>query len=154
MQRKLNIYELYFPKYEEILFALCKKILEQKQKAIVFSADQKLIETADTCLWTMGRSVFIPHDKIENANPNKQPILLINSLEALENQKFITDNLIILGTISQVNIKPFTNTIVITERQNSENIAQIQQDFIKNKDIALAYKISYYKQNEAGKWQG
>lgn len=154
MQRKLNIYELYFPKYEEIIFGLCKKILEQKQKAIVFSTDQKLIETADTCLWTMGRSVFIPHDKIENANPQKQPILLINSLEALKNQKFITDNLIILETANNVNINSFTNAIIITERQNSENITQIQQAFIKNKDIALTHKISYYKQNEAGKWQG
>ena len=153
IQKKINLYQLYFPKYDEIVFSLVKKILEQKQRAIIFGENKNLIDSLDNSLWTSGRGSFLPHSKLGELENEKQPVLLIENKSSLLEQTYIFDNLIVLEGLDIPNsyLEKFNNIFIILDRA-SNSFNDVKQ--LISKDLSKNYKISPFIQKEDGKWGG
>ena len=90
MKKEINFYQVD----EGIIKALAPlliKVLDEKKKAVVFCGSENLVKEMDASLWSYGRSKFIPHVTVFDADfdMNRQPILITNKEENLNKADYL-----------------------------------------------------------------
>ncbi len=86
---QVDFYQLTRDPAEIVLPAIAQKILDQRQRLLVVSADTGQLETISKSLWAWKPDSFLANQKAGDGDDSIQPILLSNTPVANNGAKFI-----------------------------------------------------------------
>jgi len=118
MKSEINFYEVEDQIVKSIA-PLLLKILDEKKKVLIFSANKNEIEEIDKSLWSYGKNKFIPHITIfdKNFDLARQPILLTDQ----EHNSNDADYLVFLSEPSKKFLENFNRSFYFFSKKNLIN---------------------------------
>ncbi|MGC0372056.1 MAG: hypothetical protein DGJ47_000761 [Rickettsiaceae bacterium] len=126
-------------------------------KSYVITGQEVPIDALDRALWTYSKKHFIPHAKIDDPMPEKQPILLSEEL-SMPNK--LVENIILINLPAKHILKVITS---LPQQNNLSKISVIYDENIKvsrdeltqlfQKSNLNVNNLSFFQQLALDKWQ-
>jgi len=132
---------------EEVLPELLEKTLARGWRALVRSSDGERLTSLDQSLWTWRETSFLPHGRADQAEPERQPVLLATD-ETNPNQ---AQCLFLLDGAVPENPDGFERVIVMFDGQD-ESAVNAARRLWKQLNVSPR-TVSYWRQSPEGRWE-
>ncbi|WP_417496602.1 DNA polymerase III subunit chi [Maricaulis sp.] len=132
---------------EEVLPELLEKTLAKGWRALVRSGDGDRLASLDQSLWTGREASFLPHGRADQAEAERQPVLLASD-EANPNQ---AQCLFLLDGAVPENADAFERVIVMFDGQDESAVNAARRLW---KQLSTPQRtVSYWRQSPEGRWE-
>jgi DNA polymerase-3 subunit chi len=147
MSVEVNFYHLVSSSLLEALPKLLEQILSKDYKVLVLCVDKEQMKALDEKCWTYSSNVFLPHATIDDPYPDEQPILFSLNLDNINKANLLVN----LGKEIDLEKLSFSKIVDIFDSKYEAELAAARKRYklYSNK----FYKITYYKQNDKGRWE-
>lgn len=142
----ISFYHIASKDYLSTLFLLLKKTLDQEKRALVLFEEEDQLDRAGKFLWEGHAHDFIPHGKIKDPFPEKQPVFLTDSLYNPNNASF-------LFMTPKIDIMPpneYERCFILFSNHNNEDIQWARGLWSAAK--AERKNPQYWFQDAQGQW--
>jgi DNA polymerase-3 subunit chi len=131
----------------QVLPGLLEKTRERGWRAIVRAADARMLDEIDERLWTYRDDSFLAHGRASDPNPDRQPILLTESLENPNAAQalFIVDGAELGDTES------LERCFIIFDGRDEASLGGARARWKTLKDAGA--DLAYWKQSPEGRWE-
>jgi DNA polymerase-3 subunit chi len=146
MMAEIFFYQLDASPLSTVLPNLLKRSLERGVKIAVETVAVENIPQISAMLWGHDDVAFLPHGYSDDAAAS-QPIWLCADTE---NPNAATYRFYVEGAFPQ-SLVGLQRAIIMFESSSEETLASARNEWKKRK--VEGHEISYYKQDESGKWQ-
>ncbi len=143
---EIYFYHLGEEPLERILPGLVRRGLERGLRMAVQSASPERLPKISELLWSVEDVAFLPHGLGED-DPEAQPVWLCADHENLNRATY---RFFIDGAMPQ-NIDGLERALILFDSNSEEALASARNEWKKRK--AEGHAISYWKQDENGKWK-
>lgn len=111
------------------------------------AGSQERVEALDTLLWTYREDSFLPHGTFADGPPEEQPIFLTTGEERPNDAliRFFVD-----GTDAE-DLTDYERAIYLFDGRDTGAVEQARAQWAKARDAG--YDVTYWQQNDAGKWE-
>lgn len=146
---KLEIwfYHLERSTLDQVLPGLLEKMRERGWRALVRTADQRLLDDIDERLWTYRDDSFLAHGRATEADARRQPILLTESPE----NPNAAQALFIVDGSELGDTKGFDRCFIIFDGRDEAALATARARWKTLKDRGA--ELAYWKQSPEGRWE-
>lgn len=142
---EILFYHVKLGTIEQVASLLLRKILDKKQMAVVHCSSQDYMESLSEFLWNVKDS-FLPHITSIETDDLTHPIYLkYDDIIPLKR-----DILLSCGTAPKAEFINYERTVYIFHNDDTEQV-QSARDFWK--EYQSAYSLTYWIQNDEGRWQ-
>ena len=143
----IQFYHLTATPLERALPKLLEKAVVGGYRALLLCASDTQIEQLDKLLWIYDNNSFLPHGKINDPQPENQPILLATAETTLNKA-----NLLVVTDGRSVNIAmEYERILDIFDGKDEQAVSLARTRWKEYKDAG--YKLYYFRQTEQGSWQ-
>jgi DNA polymerase III subunit chi len=143
----IHFYHLKRQPLNVVLPVLLQKTREKGWKAVVECADHERLKAIDDHLWMFSEDDFLPHAVAQDADPERDTIVLTTSPEnpIAAHVRFLTD-----GVDLPDDLDTYERVIVLFDGNDADALARARLQW-KNapKDN---HSLTYWQQDEAGRW--
>lgn len=131
----------------QVLPGLLEKTRERGWRAVVRAADGRLLDEIDERLWTYREDSFLAHGRAGDPHPERQPILLTESLENPNAAQalFIVDGAELGDTES------LERCFIIFDGRDEASLTGARARWKTLKDGGA--NLAYWKQSPEGRWE-
>ena len=131
----------------QVLPGLLEKTRERGWRAVVRASDARLLDEIDERLWTWREDSFLAHGRVGDPHPERQPILLTESLENPNAAQalFIVDGAELGDTES------LERCFIIFDGRDEASLTGARARWKTLKDAGAA--LAYWKQSPEGRWE-
>lgn len=146
-ETEVYFYHLESRTLEQVLPTLLERSLERGWRAAVQAASQERVESLNTLLWTYREDSFLPHGATGDGTPHAQPIYLTDD-EDNPNEaavRFLVDG------ASLTDASPYARVVYVFDGHDENAVAQAREAWAAAKE--KGYAVSYWQQDEEGRWQ-
>ena len=142
-QKQIMFYHAVETSVIAVLFDLLKKSLQSYKRCLVCVDNLENAKQISENLWQCQSDFILPHGIINEAMPDKQPILLTDNTDNINNADYI----FFIGQVAIKNTEHFERSIVIFDNHSEETKSYIREQFKSLKNNANI-SLSYYQQKE------
>lgn len=139
----VDFYHLASSPIERVLPRICERLIGAGERLLIVAAPE-LLSQLDDQLWTYAADAFVPHGRSGKAAPEKQPILLSETLNPLNGAA----NVALADGVWRDEALGFARTFYFFDNSHLDT-ARGAWRALKQKPEAEA---RYWKQDEHGKW--
>ena len=127
---------------------LTNVVVENKKKVIIYSEHQEKIDKLDDTLWTMKKTSFLPHLKIDDKGFEETPLLISNRLE----NPIHADFLLISNFLDNKEfLNNFDKIFYIFSPMSQQLIDYAKNSWEKYKN--MGFELNFIKKDSNNKWQ-
>ncbi|WP_186389289.1 MULTISPECIES: DNA polymerase III subunit chi [unclassified Stappia] len=132
---------------EEVLPGLLETCLTRGWRCVVQTGSRERCEALDSWLWTYRDDAFLPHGTSADGHAAAQPIYLTDGEENPNGAvvRFLVDR------ASPPDLTPYQRGVFLFDGQDPEAVADARRHWKAMKDAG--HDITYWQQNEAGRWE-
>ena len=131
---------------DQVLPELLEKTLARGWKALVRARERGRIEHLDGWLWSYRDESFLPHAPAEEANAERQPVLLTTGLDNPNG----AEALFLVDGAEPGDLEDFTRCLVLFDGADAAQLADARALWTKIK--GAGHPVSYWKQQARG-WE-
>lgn len=144
---EIYFYQLELRSLDQVLPSLLERSLERGWRAAVQAGSEDRVEALNTLLWTYRDESFLPHGTARDGAPEAQPIYLTASEENpnAAQVRFLVDGAE-LGDASA-----YVRVVYVFDGRDSNAVERARAIWRSSKDEG--YAVSYWQQDERGRWQ-
>lgn len=144
---ELYFYHLERRNLEDVLPVLLERSLERGWRAVVQAGSSERLEQLNSHLWTYSQGSFLPHGTEEDGPPEEQPVFLTLEDENPNNAaiRFLVDG----APLSELD--GYKRVVILFDGRDEEATAQARAHWKKAREKDIP--VSYWQQDEAGRWQ-
>lgn len=139
----VDFYHLTHSPIERVLPRICERLLDGGERLLVVAAAD-LLEQLDEQLWSYAPESFLPHGRSDGAEPEKQPILLSDRIEAPNG----AGNVALADGIWREEALLFQRAFYFFDSGQLEAARAAWRSLKEKTDIVTRY----WKQDARGKW--
>lgn len=143
---EVNFYHITQTPLEKCLPQLVTKIYNAGFKSLVIFKDQEILDIYNKLFWTAGRISFLPHASYDEAQSERQPVLLTIDDKNLNNANLK----LIVGAAKFDNDNLPEKLLFIFNGNDSEELKFARQQYVDLKK--QNFKIKYYQQTDKNGW--
>lgn len=147
MSTQVSFYHLERQGLEAALPRLLEKVLGAGHKVVVFLGSQARMASLDTALWTYDAASFLPHGCEGGAHVDLQPVYLAQAHDVPNG----ADVLVMLDANVPPDVTIFARCLYMFDAREEGATQQARKDWIVFKEAG--YDLTYWQQNEQGKWE-
>lgn len=140
-------YHLQSRTLEQALPPLLAKCLERGWRVVVQAATEERVEALDGHLWTYDDQSFLPHGRAGDADAPDQPILLTTGEE---NPNAATVRFFVEGAELE-DVAAYQRVVFLFGDVDSEEVERARRRWTVFK--AAGHEVTYWRQDDAGRWQ-
>jgi DNA polymerase-3 subunit chi len=146
-ETEVYFYHLEQRTLEEVLPTLLERSLERGWRAAVQAASEERVEALNTLLWTYREESFLPHGTARDGSPEAHPIYLTAGDDNPNGAsvRFLVDGAALADP------SPYARVVFIFDGRDEAAVAQARADWQAAK--AKGHAVSYWQQDEGGRWQ-
>ena len=146
-ETEVYFYHLESRTLEQVLPTLLERSLERGWRAAVQAASQERVESLNTLLWTYREDSFLPHGATGDGTPHAQPIYLTDDEDNPNDAavRFLVDG------VSLADASPYARVVYVFDGHDENAVAQAREAWAAAKE--KGYSVSYWQQDEEGRWQ-
>ena len=144
---ELWFYHLERTSLDQALPELLLKVMERGARALVVSPDEERIRTLDAGLWTYRDDAFLPHGRADDAEPERQPVLLSTE----ETNVNAASMLFCLDGHDPQAADAFDRVIVMFEAGDESRVQAARALWKRASGQGLG--VSYWRQTPEGRWE-
>ncbi len=144
---EVRFYHMVQKRLEKALPEIVGKALERNFRVVIKAGSRERIEVLDTALWTHDAASFLPHGYIKDGTEKEQPVFLTTEDE---NPNGATVLVLTDGATSAAMDK-FNLCCELFDGNDEDAVLQARVRWKEYKD--KGYTLSYFQQNDAGKWE-
>ena len=132
---------------EEVLPELLEKTLARGWRALVRSSDPERLASLDKSLWTWREASFLPHGRADQAEPERQPVLLASD----ETNPNKAQCLFLLDGAVPESPDGFERVIIMFDGQDESAVKAARRVW---KQLSTPGRtVSYWRQSPEGRWE-
>jgi DNA polymerase III subunit chi len=132
---------------DQALPELLEKTLARGWRALVHSGERDRIDHLDGWLWTYKPDSFLPHGRADEANAQRQPVLLSTTGENA-NQAQV---LFLLDGAEPGALEGYARCLVLFDGRDEAAVANARGRWKEVK--AAGHDVAYWRQSEEGAWR-
>ena len=132
---------------ETVLPELLEKTLGRGWRALVHTGLRERMVPLDQLLWTARDESFLPHGRADEADPDRQPVLLTDTGENLNQAQC----LFAIDGAEPADPESYERTIILFDGQDEEAVARARQ--LWKRVAADGAQVSYWQQSPEGRWE-
>lgn len=139
-------YHLERAPLEAVLPQLLEKTLERGWRAVVQVGQQDRLEALDEALWTYRPDSFLPHGCARDGNPQSQPVYLTTEADTPNGAaiRFLVEG------ADPAAYAGFARMVFLFDGNNPDAVASARAQWKAAKSAGCT--VTYWQQNEAGRW--
>jgi DNA polymerase-3 subunit chi len=144
---EIYFYHLQNQPLEHVLPQLLEKCLERGWRCVVQAQSDERVQALDQQLWTFRDDAFLPHGTDRETNAADQPVLLTTSdgNANAANVRFFVE-----GANSE-NLDGYARAIHLFDGNDPDSV-DAAREYWKSAQAA-GHAVTYWQQDEAGRWQ-
>jgi DNA polymerase-3 subunit chi len=144
---EVYFYHLESRSLEQVLPTLLELSLKRGWRAAVQAASEERVEALNTWLWTYREESFLPHGTARDGRPSEHPIYLTMGDDNPNGAhvRFLVDG----ATLADAS--PYARIAYVFDGRDAEAVARAREAWQEAK--ARGDSVSYWQQDEAGRWQ-
>ena len=131
----------------QVLPGLLEKTRERGWRAVVRAADARLLDEIDERLWTYREDSFLAHGRAGDPHPERQPILLTESLE----NPNAAQALFIVDGAELGDTEALERCFIIFDGRDEASLTGARARWKTLKDAGA--DLAYWKQSPEGRWE-
>jgi len=139
-------YHLEHVRLEQILPTLLEKSLERGWRACVKAGGAEQLEIVDQMLWTYSREGFLPHGGARDGYPSLQPVYLTTE----DDNPNGAEVLFLVGGAAMSDDAQYERVVYLFNGLDEEMLGLARANWKKFSD--KGYEVTYWRQNDRGKW--
>jgi DNA polymerase III subunit chi len=146
-QTDVLFYHLEHRSLEEVLPTLLERSLERGWRAVVQAGSDERVEALDTLLWTYRDESFLPHGTLRDGPAHLMPVFLTTT-DDNPNQaevRFLVDG------SEGPSESSYRRIVHLFDGRDDDAVAKARTRWMQAK--AAGFAVSYWQQDEAGRWQ-
>lgn len=146
-QTDVLFYHLEHTTLERVLPNLLEKSLERGWRAVVQASSRERVEALDSALWTYREDSFLPHGGANDEHADLCPIVLTAD-EVNPNGaqiRFFVDG------AEAGDLSGYDRAVYLFDGRDEDAVAQARAQWKVVQ--AAGYDVTYWQQNESGKWE-
>lgn len=143
---EIRFYHLTRAPLERVLPMLLEKTLEAGARAVVMAESEERVEALTALLWTYNDRRFLPHGSAKDGHPERQPIWLTTKPENPNGATY----LFLTDSADSAEIDAFERCFLLFDGRDESAVAAARE---KWKALKGAAEISYWQQDDSGRWQ-
>jgi DNA polymerase-3 subunit chi len=140
-------YHLERQPLEKILPQLVARSLERGWRVVVRADSEERVEALSALLWTFSEEAFVPHGSKADGNAALQPVWLTADEE---NPNQANVGFFVAGAPTD-GIDSFQRAVIMFSGDEAEAVSAAREKWKWAK--AAGHDVSYWQQDEAGRWQ-
>lgn len=140
-------YHLERTPLEQALPELLEKTLARGWRALVRAPDADRLGDLDRRLWSYREDSFLPHGRVEDPRPEEQPVLLTTAEDNLNRAQA----LFIVDGAPSGSLDGYERCVTLFDGRDEAALAEARRRWKQYKAEGLS--ISYWRQNESGRWE-
>jgi DNA polymerase-3 subunit chi len=140
-------YHLGEQPFRQVLPQLISKGLQRNLKMAVQTTENERLSKISEMLWAAEDVAFLPHGMSDDDNAAAQPLLLSTTAE---NPNQATVRFFLDGAVPQ-DMTGLARAVIMFDGGDEAAVQQARGEWKRHK--ADGHEISYWKQDEGGKWQ-
>jgi DNA polymerase-3 subunit chi len=148
-------YHLQSQSLEQALPSLIEKSLANGWRVVVQARSEERLEALDHLLWTYSDASFLAHGRAADGDAELQPVYLSTGAETPNGAKarFFVEGADVAQWLesSAAEAGVCARAIVAFDGANEDDLAQARAQWKELKARGLA--LTYWRQNEAGRWE-
>lgn len=144
---EIGFYHLTTSPLERALPRLLEKVLEIRKRCVILCASEERLDFLNGALWTLGKASFIPHGSAKEGFAEDQPIWLTTHDENPNGAQF----LILTDGSESGSLSTYERCLDLFDGNDEEALLSARERWKKCKD--QEYKVTYWKQTDAGTWE-
>lgn len=140
-------YHLERQTLEEVLPTLLEKTVQRGWRAVVEAPDEQRLEHLDRHLWTYRDDSFLPHARLGDGDPARQPILLTAGPENPNGAtvRFLADR------APPRDVERYARVVLLFSADDAGAVADARKHWKPLK--AAGHDCTYWQQSAAGRWE-
>lgn len=142
----IRFYHLLHKRLEQAMPELVAKALERGHRVLVRVGNSARVETLDAALWTSIPESFIPHSAVRDAYTPEQPVFVT----AEGDNPNAADVLMLADGALSSSFDGFVLCCEIFDGNDEEAVLAARARWKVYKDAG--HDLTYYQQNESGRW--
>jgi DNA polymerase-3 subunit chi len=131
----------------QVLPGLLEKTRERGWRAVVRAADARLLDEIDERLWTWREDSFLAHARASDPYPERQPILLTDSLE----NPNAAQALFIVDGAELGDTEALERCFIIFDGRDETSLTGARARWKTLKEAGA--NLAYWKQSPEGRWE-
>jgi DNA polymerase-3 subunit chi len=143
----LSFYHLTTTPLATALPQLVEKALGTGRRVLILTGSQARTEALDDLLWTYNPNSFLPHGTARDGNAALQPVWLTDADENPNNAQI----LFLVDHARSPLVATMERCLVVFDGRDDAAVAQARMAWKDYK--ALGYALTYFKQDEEGRWR-
>lgn len=146
---EVRFYQLQKKRLDQALPEILQKAVERGQRAVVKAASRERVEALSLALWTYDPGSFLPHGHVRDGSEADQPVWLTDRDENPNGAALLV--LVDGADAAGTTVGGFPLCCDVFDGNDQEALLAARARWKSCKD--KGYSLSYFQQDEAGKWQ-
>jgi DNA polymerase-3 subunit chi len=144
---EVYFYHLEQRTLEQVLPTLLERSLARGWRAAVQAASNERVEALNSLLWTYREDSFLPHGTASDGTPSAQPIFLTTEGDNPNDAavRFLVDG----ATLEDAS--GYTRVVYMFDGRDERAVADARATWQAAE--AKGYSVSYWQQDDDGRWQ-
>lgn len=140
-------YHLEHQPLERVLPSLVEKTLARGWRAVIQAGSEERLAALDVMLWTFAEDSFLPHGTAKSGHASEQPVYLTIGSDTPNGAgvRFLVD-----GATAEA-FSGIERLVYLFEGRNPEAVSTARSEWKAAKAAGCA--VSYWQQNESGRWE-
>lgn len=143
----IRFYHMQQKRLEQALPEILSKAHERNLRVVVKAGSRERVEALDTALWTFNPASFLPHGYVHDGFEAEQPVWLTTE-EENPNQATM---LVLTDGATSDKVGDYALCCEIFDGNDEEAVTAARARWTSYK--AGGHELSYFQQDDAGKWQ-
>ena len=144
---EINFYHLTKYNLEQALPQLVQKIYEHDKRGLILAKDKPQAKNIDKILWVYDADSFLPHGISDEEHKEDFPILI-----SLDKENYNKATMLVKFENQEIDyLQNFEKVLYIFDGKSDEAVNEARGAW-KNYSANENFKLTYWQQNEAGKW--
>lgn len=144
---EVYFYHLESRTLEQVLPTLLERSLERGWHATVQAASKERVDALNKALWTYRDDSFLPHGAAGDGDAEAQPVYLT---EGEDNPNGAVVRFLVDGA-EMADVSQYIRVVHIFDGRNDDAVARARDAWQGAK--TRGYEVSYWQQDEDGRWQ-
>jgi DNA polymerase III subunit chi len=146
-------YHLVTRSLEQVLPSLIEKARERDWSVVVQCQDEARRDMIDQLLWTYEPASFLAHGSERDGDGAQQPIWLTCGTDTPNHAtiRFMIDGSDILSFVDMPDAQTYERIICLFNGNDEDELSQARAQWKALKDKGAS--LSYFQQNEEGRWE-
>jgi len=143
----ISFYHLQRQPLERALPKLLERVVASSMKALVLADNEERVGMLNSTLWTYDQDSFLPHGSGKDGDAELQPIYL-----TVEEDNPNRANVLVLVDGGQhKDLAHFDRCLDMFDGNDQDAVAQARTRWKAYQDAG--HEVTYWQQNDAGKWE-